>query len=154
IRPHVVTTRYNLLSPLYRDDETDIFDFARRHSVGVLIKQALAQGLLLDRYHPDAPPTFSAADHRSHNPQFRQDALTRLRQRLAPIRARFGSSPTELARVALRYALQHAPEAAVLVGFRSAAQIHTAVTCLGEPLREDELTAIRTALHPHTNRKA
>lgn len=42
IRPDVVTVRYNLFSPPYHAQETDIFDFARRHQVGVLIKQALA----------------------------------------------------------------------------------------------------------------
>lgn len=72
-----------------------------------------------------------------------------MRQRLAPIRARFGDSPAELARVALRYALQHAPDAAVLVGFRDAAQIHTNVTRLGDPLREEEITQIRAALNPN-----
>jgi aryl-alcohol dehydrogenase-like predicted oxidoreductase len=56
---------------------------------------------------------------------------------IAPIRARFGDSPVELARVALSYALQHAPEAAVLVGFRNADQIRTTVTCLGDPLRPE-----------------
>lgn len=150
IRPNVVTTRYNLLSPLYGDDETDIFDFTRRHGVGVLIKQVLGQGLLLDRHHPDAPPTFNTTDHRCQDPQFREDALALLRLRLAPIRARFGDSPADLARVALRYALQHAPDAAVLVGFRDTAQIHTTVTCLGDPLREEEITKIRAVLHPNT----
>jgi len=70
---------------------------------------------------------------------------------MAPIRARFGDSPTELARVALRYALQHAPDAAVLVGFRNADQIHTTITCLGEPLTPAEITQIRAALHSKPN---
>jgi adenylate cyclase class 2 len=39
-----MTVRYNLLSPLCTAQETDIFDFARRHHVGVLSKQALGQG--------------------------------------------------------------------------------------------------------------
>jgi len=150
IRPNVVTTRYNLLSPLYHAEEIDIFAFARRHGVGVLIKQALGQGLLLDRHHSDAPPTFSTTDHRCQDPQFREPALALLLRRLAPIRAWFGDRPADLARVALRYALQHAPDAAVLVGFRDAAQIHTNVTCLGDPLREEEITEIRAALHSNT----
>jgi aryl-alcohol dehydrogenase-like predicted oxidoreductase len=150
IRPNVVTVRYNLVSPLYREDETDIFAFARRHGIGVLIKQALGQGLLLGS-HSDAPRTFSAGDHRFCNPQPREQALAVLWQRLAPLRARFGDSPAGLARVALRYALQHAPDAAVLVGFRNAAQIHTTVTCLGDPLLPEEIAEIRAALHPNTS---
>jgi 1-deoxyxylulose-5-phosphate synthase len=143
----VVTVRYNLLSQLYPAQETDIFDFVRRHRVGVLIKQALAQGLLLRRL-ADPLPAFSTADHRSRDPQFHPSALAVLDTRLAPVRARFGDSPAELARIALRYALQRAPDAAVLVGFRDSGQIQTTLTCLGDPLREDETAEIRALLHP------
>lgn len=52
-----MTARYNLLSPRYIEDETDIFTFARHHGTGVLIKQALGQGLLLRHvsWRPTAP---------------------------------------------------------------------------------------------------
>ncbi|MGH3778148.1 MAG: aldo/keto reductase [Pseudonocardiaceae bacterium] len=152
IHPEVVTARYNLLSPLYGHDETDIFAFTRRHGAGVIIKQALRQGLLVK---PDlyALPTFSAADHRSRDPEFHHHALTALRQRLAPIRARFGDTPAEMARVALRYVLQTAPDSPVLVGFRNADQIHTTVTSLGDPLTEDDIAGIRATLHPTATRK-
>lgn len=151
IQPNVVTARYNLLSPLYAVGETDIFAFARQRNVGVLIKQILGQGLLLDRHRPDTPPTFSTADHRSRDPRFTAESLRLLRDRMAPIRSRFGETPSELARVALRYALQHAPDAAVLVGFRNAAQIRTNLTCLGEPLHPEEIVEIRTVLHIGSN---
>lgn len=101
-RPTVVTARYNLFSPLYSVDETDVFTFAHRHNVGVLIKQALDQGLLLGSHHPDAPPMFSASDHRSRAPRFAADSLRLIRERLAPIHHMFGDSSDELARVALR----------------------------------------------------
>jgi aryl-alcohol dehydrogenase-like predicted oxidoreductase len=151
IRPDVVTARYNLLSPLYVEGETDIFTFARHHGTGVLIKQALGQGLLLGSYHPDAPPTFSDSDHRTRDPRFDAASLRRLWDLMAPIRAQFGESSAELARVALRYALQHASEAAVLVGFRNAAQVRATVTCLGDPLHPEEIAWIRAALHTGLN---
>lgn len=151
IRPDVVTARYNLLSPLYAGGETDIFAFARRYGTGVLIKQALGQGLLLGSHHPDTPPTFSDGDHRTTDPQFRPEALRMLRDLMDPIRARFGDSPADLARVALRYALQHVPDAAVLVGFRNADQIHTTLTCLGNPLCLEEIAWIRAAFHAQPN---
>lgn len=149
IRPDVLTARYNLLSPLYHPDESDIFTFAHRHNVGILTKQALGQGLLLGTHRADDPPTFSHADHRAHDPKFTPDALRTLANRLAPLRARFGEAPQALVRVALRYALHRAPDSIVLVGFRNPEQIHTNVTNLGDPLTEDDLTAIRTALHPN-----
>ncbi|ORT46794.1 aldo/keto reductase, partial [Frankia sp. KB5] len=150
IRPDVVTVRYNLLSPLYAADDTDIFIFARRHGVGVLIKQVLGQGLLLGSHGLDTSLTFSPGDHRTADPAFTPEARRRLAARLAPLRARFGDSPAKLARLALRYALQHAPDAAVLVGFRNATQIRANVTCLGEPLSLAEIAEVRAALHPPT----
>lgn len=146
IRPDVITVRYNLLSPLYNTGETDIFDFARHRGIAVLIKQAFGQGALLQPTH--APiRTFSPGDHRSRDPQFDQHHLAAQHARLAPIRDRFGDTPTALARVALGYALHRDPDAAVLVGFRDACQIHTAVTCLSEPLSPQDIAWLRTVLH-------
>ncbi len=150
IRPDVLTARYNLLSPLYGAGETDIFAFARRHQAGVLIKQALGQGLLIGAHDHRAPRHFSDTDHRHHDPRFAPDALRRLADRLAPLHALHGTGTTGLARVALRYALHHAPDSIVLVGFRDPEQIHTDVTCLGGPLTDDEVARIRAALHPDT----
>ncbi|WP_159447770.1 aldo/keto reductase [Streptoalloteichus hindustanus] len=148
-RPEVLTVRYNLLSPLYGPDETDIFTFARQHGAGVLIKQVLGQGLLIRELGTERPQTFSVDDHRCGDPRFSQQALRRLAERLAPLRARYGTSTAALARVALRYALQHAPDAVVLVGFRDPEQIHTTLTCLGVPLTDDEIAEIRAIPHPH-----
>jgi aryl-alcohol dehydrogenase-like predicted oxidoreductase len=150
IRPTVISVRYNLLSPLYSPEETDIFAFARRHGVGVLIKQALGQGLLLRHYEPETAQVFSANDHRSADPMFTPESQRQLEARLAPLRARFGDNPAALAHVALRYALHDHPNSAVLVGFRNATQIDTTVTCLDDPLRPDEIAEIRAALHPNT----
>lgn len=69
------------------------------------------------------------------------------------MRGRFGDSPKDLARVALRYALQHAPDAAVLVGFRDADQITTTLTSLGDPLHVDEIAEITALLHPTTEER-
>lgn len=146
IRPDVVTARYNLLSPLYGADETDIFAFARQRGVGVLIKQVYSQGLLL-RCHDQR---YGAGDHRVADAKFTAESIRALNARLSPIRERFGGSTAALARVCLRYALQHAPDAAALVGFRDADQIQSALTCLGEPLRDDEIAEIRALLHPGT----
>ncbi|WP_394615853.1 aldo/keto reductase [Lentzea sp. JNUCC 0626] len=147
IAPDVVQARFNLLSPLYGPEENDIFAFARLHNVGVVIKQALGQGVLLGGYDPDRLPTFSPTDHRSTDPMFVPEALRDVAAKLEPLRERFGNNPPALARVALRYALQAAPDSIVLTGFRHAAQIQTNVTCLGDPLTDEQLAEIRTLLH-------
>ncbi|MGC7103118.1 aldo/keto reductase [Amycolatopsis lurida] len=151
IHPDVVVARYHLLSPLYDADETDIFAFARARGAGVIVKQALGQGLFLKP--AQWAPTFSPGDHRSRDPEFTGTALHAIRQRLAPLRDRFGGCPAGLARAALRYVLQTAPEAPVLVGFRNADQIHATVTSLGDPLTDNELTDIRSLLHPNIRKE-
>lgn len=147
IHPEVLAVRYNLLSPLYTDSETDIFTFTRRHGAGMLIKQALGQGLLIKPNHTDLPSLFNPGDHRTTDPLFTPENQRRLHARLAPLRAKYGNDLASLARVTLRYALQHTPDAAVLVGFRNAEQIHTNITCLGDPLTSEEITDIRVLLH-------
>lgn len=150
VQPDVVTVRYNLLSPRYPAQETDIFTFARHHQVGVLVKQALGQGLLLR--DPNRPRrAHSGADHRSRDPDFQPAALAEIDRRLAALRGRFGSNSAALARIAMGYALQHAPDAAVLVGFRDAEQITTTLTSLDDPLQPDEVVEITALLHPDTH---
>ncbi|SCL19799.1 aldo/keto reductase [Micromonospora inyonensis] len=152
VRPDVLTARYNLLSPLYADHETDIFRFAHRHGVGVLIKQVLGQGLLLHAETSANQRQYSAGDHRSTDPAFTPDNRRQLHARLAPLRVRYGPSPTAMARLCVQYALHHAPDAAVLVGFRNASQIDTIIASLDHPLQADDITQIRAVLHasPHT----
>jgi aryl-alcohol dehydrogenase-like predicted oxidoreductase len=152
VRPDVLTTRYNLLSPLYADQETDIFRFAHRNGVGVLIKQVLGQGLLLHAGKRASQRQYSVRDHRSTDPAFAPDNRRQLHARLAPLRNRYGHSPTAMARLCVQYALHHAPDAAVLVGFRNASQIDTIMASLDHPLHADDITRIRAVLHanPHT----
>lgn len=154
IRPTVLTVRYNMLSPIHTDSEIDIFAFARRHQVGVLIKQALGQGLLVQNLDAAARRMFSAGDHRSADPWFSPSNIQQLKQRLAPLRAQFGHTTSDMARIAVRYALHHEPDAAVLIGFRNAAHITTVIQSLGDPLTNTEIADIRAALHPTTHRRA
>jgi 1-deoxyxylulose-5-phosphate synthase len=148
IRPDVITVRYNLLSPLYGLGETDVFDLAEARGVGVIIKQALGQGVLLGAHPPSRPRAFGHGDHRRRDPMFTPEALREVYDGLALVRERYGATVPDLARVALRYALGRAPAAPVLVGFRDAEQINATVTSLGAPLAGDEIAWLRRSLAP------
>ncbi|WFE60063.1 aldo/keto reductase [Micromonospora sp. WMMD712] len=153
VRPDVLTTRYNLVSPLYADHETDIFRFAHRRGVGVLIKQVLGQGLLLRTETSADQRRYSVGDHRSTDPAFTPENRRQLHARLAPLRALYGHAPAAMARLCVQYALHHAPDAAILVGFRNESQIDTIIASLDHPLHADDITQIRAVLHasPYTN---
>ncbi|MER7582344.1 aldo/keto reductase [Kitasatospora sp. NPDC097691] len=142
VQPDVLTARYNLLSPIYAPDETDIFDLARDRGIGMLVKQVLGKGLLIGTHDPLAAPSFPSGDHRGQDHRFTAPALQAIQSGLSVLRQRFGPTRADLTRVALRYALQRDPAVAVLVGFRTSQQITSNLTCLGEPLSSDDIGAI------------
>jgi len=140
VRPELLAVRFNLLTP---DPDPggpgDIFAFAARHRAGVLINKPLGQGLLTGKYDPAQPPAFGPGDHRLRKRWFSPQALGAVNDGLAPLRERFGGRPADLARVALRYCLQRADNAAVLVGFTTPEQVEMDLSCLGVPLTDEEL---------------
>jgi methylglyoxal reductase len=141
IRPDVLAIRYNLLSP-----EGDMFEWAARHGTGILINKPLSQGLLTGKHGPDHPPQFGDGDHRRRKRWFTAPALALLQEGLQPLRERFGDRPADLVRVALRYCLQRADDAAVLVGFTTPEQIETNLNCLGDPLSDEDVAFVRAAM--------
>ncbi|MEU6721790.1 aldo/keto reductase [Nonomuraea sp. NPDC046802] len=148
VRPDVVTVRHNLMSPLYSAGETDIFAFTRTRSVGVLMKQVLGQGLLLGTHSPAAPPAFPPEDHRYQDPRFTGPILRAIHDALTGLGRRFGYRPADLARVALRYALQAGPHAIALVGFRNREQISANLDALNPPLPPQDIDEIRHLAAP------
>lgn len=148
VRPDVLIVRHNLLSPTYGPQETDIFALARQSGTGVLIKQALGQGLLIGAHDPEQPRTFHTADHRHGDPRFGKHALHAIHAGLSDLGDRFGASLRDRIRVALQYALSADPNAPVLIGFRDAEQITVNLDSVGEPLTDEDVGAIRAVMAP------
>ncbi|MFD8560634.1 aldo/keto reductase [Streptosporangium canum] len=147
IQPEVLTVPYNLLSPRYGSGETDIFEFAQRYDVSVIINQPFAQGLLTGSHHLGLPRQVSSDDHRE-NPFFQPHVLQAVHQALQEVAEHFGDRPEDRTRTALRYALHREPNTPVLVGFRDAQQIAMALTSLGPPLTSEEVTLLRHLTDP------
>ncbi|HEX2417104.1 MAG TPA: aldo/keto reductase [Micromonosporaceae bacterium] len=143
VRPEYLAVRYNALTPsLSSPAGQDIFGFAAERGASVLINKPLAQGLLTGKYVPDNPPQFGEGDHRLRKRWFTPAALKTVHEGLRPLRERFG--PAGLVRVALQYCLQHADNAAVLVGFTTSEQVATNLSAVGTPLTAEELDFVRT----------
>ncbi|ORT61935.1 aldo/keto reductase [Streptomyces sp. CB03238] len=145
IRPDYLAVRYNALTPPPPDGQGDIFSFAAERGASVLINKPLAQGLLTGKYDPARPPTFDEGDHRLRKAWFTPKALQIIDDGLNPLRERFGSSTADLTRVFLHYCLQHAENAAVLVGFTGPDQVAQNLTCVGEPLTAEDIDFVRAA---------
>lgn len=144
IRPDYLAVRYNALTPPPPPGQQDIFTFAAEHGASVLINKALAQGLLTGKYDPEHPSVFAEGDHRLRKAWFTSKALRIITDGLGPLRERFGATTADLTRVALRYCLQHADNAAVLVGYTRPEQIAQNLAAVGTPLTADEIGFIRT----------
>lgn len=138
VQPDVVSVRHNLLSPAYRPGETTVVDLARRRGIDVLLKQVLGQGLLVHNGGQLAPE-YTIGDHRRRHPWFSPLGRRLIWEGLHPIRDRYGHTPADLTRVAIRYALTTAPTAIALIGFRTATQI-TATAHAVPPLTPREVT--------------
>ncbi|MFI6763819.1 aldo/keto reductase [Micromonospora sp. NPDC050417] len=144
IRPDVVAVRHNLLSPTYQPGETTIFDLARQHQVDVLIKQVLAQGLLV--HHHGIGPLFGPGDHRQRRHWFSPLGRRIIWDKSEQIRTRFGRTPADLARVAIGYALATSHDTVALIGFRNAGQI-TTNTSLATSLTSEDIAVLAAAGH-------
>lgn len=141
VRPDILGVRDNLLTPSERS--AGIFAFAKTHGCGVLINKPLGQGLLTGTHDPQRPRVFGEGDHRSRKRWFSPEAIKIVNQGLEDLRALVGSEPGDLIRIALWSCLDRYQHAAVLVGFTSADQVRTNMTCLGDPPAPDVIARAR-----------
>ncbi|GHB81797.1 aldo/keto reductase [Streptomyces umbrinus] len=137
IGPDVIWTRFNALTPNVLIEGDDLFTFARRHGVGVVLTSPLARGLLIGKSPSSATvrPHYAMTGTALGTPH----NTGSIARGLQSLRDRFGPYPGALTRVALRFCLQRANHSVVLVGFRTEAQVAESFGCLGEPLTNDEL---------------
>lgn len=143
IDPGYLAVRYNALTPPPPAGQPDIFAFAAERGASVLINKPLGQGLLTGKYDPQRPPVFGAGDIRLRKSWFTPESLRIIDSGLAPLRDRFGPDRQDLVRAALHYCVQHAENAAVLVGFTTPEQVRENLAAVGEPLSAEEIAFIR-----------
>lgn len=143
VKPDYLAVRHNALTPPPPAGQQDIFAFAADHGASVLVNKPLSQGLLTGKYNPLQPPHFDAGDHRLRKAWFTPGALEIIQAGLQPLRDRFGPNPADLVRVALQFCLQHAENAALLVGFTRPEQVAENLSVVGDPLSADDLDFVR-----------
>jgi len=134
VRPDVVWTQASgLWPPADISDGEDLAAFTARHCVGLVIASPLAHGLLVG----GPGRVFPVREGRTAG---RMDAATSaIALGLAELADRFGPSPEALVRLALRFTLQRARNAVVVVGVGDEQEVERYFGCLGRPLSEHEL---------------
>ena len=124
--------QYSLLD---RRPEEEILETARRAGFGVLVRGAVAGGLLAGR-PPAGKPAAEYLGLAASEVQAAQDALRAI-----------SGSDTEMAQTAIRFALSHPAVTAVAAGASSVAQVEANVAAAdAPPLDEADQRALRQAV--------
>ena len=106
----------------------------------------LAQGRLLDKFDANNPPTFEPGDHRQNSDSFKAEAILALKPKMEKLKARFGSTTEDLARVALQYILALPNVACVIPGFRNERQAACNIAGADSPLSAEDVEFVRETL--------
>ncbi len=145
IDPDVISIRYNMITPTYDKPESDIFSWAQEEDRGIITYKPLGQGLLLNKYDPDFPPSFSEYDHRTRKLWFKTKGLKALRERLSILKDRFDCKTSkDFVELAIKYCLSRSKSNCVIVGFRNVDQLRDSLSVRGI-LEEEELNFIQDA---------
>ncbi|MEU3046778.1 aldo/keto reductase [Streptomyces sp. NPDC006984] len=146
IRPNIVWTRFNALTPVISLEGEDLFAFTARHGAGVILGAPLAHGLLTGRAPRNPMPDHGSAVRPTGRASLTPEQVARVTAGLQPLRVHFGSEPGTLTRLALLSCLQRADHCAAVVGFTTKAQLEESFGCLSGPaLTASELEVIDRA---------
>ncbi|MEU8759492.1 aldo/keto reductase [Streptomyces sp. NPDC048659] len=146
IKPNIIWTRFNALTPVITLEGEDLFAFTARHGVGVILAAPLAHGLLTGRGPRNTTPSPGSAVRPAGARILTPEKATSVTAGMQPLRVHFGNEPGALTRLALLFCLQRADHCAAVVGFTSTAQLEENFGCLSGPaLTATELQVIDTA---------
>lgn len=135
MEPDVLAARYNGLSAEPSIAGENLFEYAKRKQIPVLVCEPLARGLLTGKYSASPVDTHSVQ-------RFGTEQLAAVHDGLEPLRRRFGNDPAGLARLALRFCLAQYDQAIVLAGFSTSDQLETNYTLIDEPFTDEDLDLV------------
>lgn len=143
VQPDVLQAAANILDDHFVREGTPLYRLMKERQMSFVAFSPLAQGLLLNKYHAQNPPTFANGDHRQRSARFTPEYIARVEKILAPLMECFGHETHHLARVALQYLLHQDVVAAVIPGFRNRHQVEVNLWGQDQPLTREEVRFIR-----------
>ena len=141
-KPDVLQFHYNAFGNSFDKPGTNLFEWADSQDLGMVLFGPVAQGILLDKFDPENPPQFGDGDIRKGNSGFTKEKLLEMRERLQPLKQRFGGSVDELVRVALQFALAQSKNATVIPGFKNIRQVESNASAAGKPLSTSDVAFV------------
>lgn len=143
IKPDVLQGHCNILHDEFIHPEKNVAKLCREMQMSFVTFGPLSQGILLGKYSAANPPTFDEGDHRKNSANYKVDFLSKIEGPIAAVKAKFGATSEDLARVALQYNLAHETVGCVIPGFRNVAQVETNLAKVDLPLSGEEVALVR-----------
>lgn len=143
VRPTALQSWAHAMDTRFIESSSIVGQLLDKNKLSFVAFSPLNQGLLLDKFDPDNPPTFELGDHRRNSPKFSQESLNKLAPKLKAIKTKFGRSTEELSSLALRFVLNHPRVACVIPGFRNERQVGCNLTACERELSEEDMALIR-----------
>lgn len=142
VKPNVLQSWANAMETPFVEEGSPTRKLVEENNISFIAFRPLGQGLLLDRYHKDNPPTFEDGDHRKGLKRFSAEYLAELEPKLELLKGKFGSSIEDLARMSLQYLLHYKFMGAVIPGFRNLKQVKVNLSAAEKPLTDEEFQLI------------
>ncbi len=146
IEPDVLQSWAHALDDQYVRGGSPVRTLMEQRGIPFVAFSPLAQGRLLGKYDPAKPPQFEPGDHRLGNRGFATEGIAELAPKLDKIKARFGGTIEDLARMCLQYLLHEPVVACVIPGFRNLRQVRCNLAGDGRPLTDADVAFIRETL--------
>ena len=142
VKPDVIQSWANAMETPFVEGGSPTRKLMEENNISFVAFRPLGQGLLLDRYHKDNPPTFEDGDHRKGLKRFSVEKLAELEPKLELLKGKFGSTIEDLARMSLQYLLYYKFMGAVIPGFRNLKQVKVNLSAMDKPLTDEEFEFI------------
>lgn len=146
VRPRVLQSWAHALDDKFVAVGSGLQALMDRHDLAFVAFSPLAQGLLLDKFDPQHPPSFEPGDHRGAKKQFQSEHLALLRPKLGRLKERFGARVEDLAAMALQYVLAHPRVLCVIPGFRNERQVACNLAGADGGMSAEDLAFVRSVL--------
>lgn len=143
VKPAVLQSSANILNDQFLRPGSPTQQLMAEFNIPFIAFGPLAKGLLLQKFDKNNPPIFEEGDHRKASNRFTRENLERLDERLEQVKAAFGTTTDDLARVALQYVLHFKDAASVIPGFRNLKQVKINLSAQDKPLSEKEFELVK-----------
>lgn len=122
VKPDVLQSWASMLQDNFIRPASRVQELMDEQGCSFVAFSPLGQGLLLDKFDAENPPTFEEGDVRSGKEKFSVEALRGLKPKMARIKSRFGETVEDLASAACRFVAAHPNVCSVIPGFRNERQ--------------------------------